>query len=199
MEKKFLRSKVLLLLTISSLKIIDESVSSTIGVPFTGCFSCWSRRACFLANVSNRLTNRWATYGCNDRNCPDMLANAAKQLVCKYLSRIFSILYWMVRMTTKINKPPSDISDIERSVYQWIFLRICEDNCWIFAISDCSCRMVGGWVCVCSDENTNKNERKKKENQKSKLKTQKLNCFTRPATYNLVNAFVKAVVFTKNQ
>lgn len=88
-------------------------------------FMSAASRACFFANVSNKLTKRCATYGCNERNCPDILANAAKQFVCKYLSRIFNILYWMVRITTKIKRPPSDISDIDRSVYQWMFFNDC--------------------------------------------------------------------------
>lgn len=94
--------------------------------PFRGCLSCWSSRECFLANVSNRLTSRWATYGWSERNCPDIFANAAKQFVCKNLSRIFIILYWMVRMTTRIKRPPKDISEMERSVYQVMFLNTCQ-------------------------------------------------------------------------
>lgn len=64
---------------------------------------------------------RWHTYVCSSKNFEDILASAAKQFVCKYLSRIRVMLNCIMRMTTSTTSPPRLISDNERSVYQLSF------------------------------------------------------------------------------
>ena len=72
----------------------------------------------FLANKLNRLFKRWQTYGWRLLNLEDMLAKAARQFVCKYLSRILVMLNCMVRMTTSMSRLPRLISERRRSVNQ---------------------------------------------------------------------------------
>lgn len=66
----------------------------------------------------------WAAYWWRERNCADMFANAARQLVCRYLSLVLVILYWMVLITTRIRRLPREISVKTLSEYQVMFFNI---------------------------------------------------------------------------
>lgn len=74
------RQQIQYSLTASGISLSDSSRRSSAALRDS------HKRVCLLLSVSKRLTRRWQTYGCSERNWLDMLASAARQLVWRYLS-----------------------------------------------------------------------------------------------------------------